>query len=94
MSRDFFTPKAREDSSGGGNRQAVKQTDDFLTATFTGYSDMTQYFLPGLTKAQADALGRSGCGDFTLSGVSPKTLNKFLDEELLKRCGEKVIWRD
>jgi hypothetical protein len=43
---------------------------------------MTKYFLPGLTKAQADALDRSGCGDFTLSGVSPKTLKKLLDDQL------------
>jgi hypothetical protein len=55
---------------------------------------MTKYFLPGLTKAQADALDRSGCGDFTLSGVSPKTLKKLLDEELLRQCGEKIICRD
>jgi hypothetical protein len=55
---------------------------------------MTKYFLPDLSKAQADALDRSGCGDFTLSGVSPKTMKKLLDEGLLRQCGEKVICRD
>jgi hypothetical protein len=38
----------------------VKKPHVSLTATFKGYNDMTKHFLPGLTKAQADALDRSG----------------------------------
>jgi hypothetical protein len=52
------------------------------------------YFVPGLTRAQREALDRCGAGDDVLPGVHPKTLARLRELGLIVCCGQRVLGRD